>query len=64
MEVKKNGSWGTVYDDTFGEEEANVACRAAGYGTAITVHKGSKYGRGIGSVHYQNVRYVFNTKKG
>ena len=60
MEVKKEGAWGTVYDNTFGLAEANVACRAAGYGTAIATQNGSEYGRGIGQVHYQNVRYVTN----
>ena len=57
--MKKGGTWGTVYNDTFGLAEANVACRAAGFGTAVSVtEKGSEYGRGIGLVHYQNVRYV------
>lgn len=58
VEVKKEGVWGTVHGDTFGLAEANVACRAAGYGTALTTQSDSAYGRGIGPVHYQSVRYV------
>ena len=58
MEVKKDGVWGTVRDDGFGMTEASVACRAAGFGSAIATQAGSEYGRGIGPVHYQNVRYV------
>ena len=59
MEVREDGgSWGTVVDERFRLAEANVACRAAGFGTAIAVQNGSEYGRGIGPIHYQNLRYV------
>ena len=58
LEVKKDGVWGTVHDSMFGSEEANVACRAAGYGSAVSVQSGSSYGRGIGPVHYQDTRSV------
>lgn len=58
VEVKKDGVWGTVYDDTFGQTEANIACRAAGFGSAIATQTASEYGRGIGQVHYQNLRYI------
>ena len=56
VEVKVSGTWGTVYDNLFGLEDANVVCRAVGFGTAIAVQLRSAYGRGIGPVHYQNMR--------
>ena len=58
VEVKRDGEWGTVSDEGFGLSEANVACRAAGFGTAVAVQTGSHYGRGIGQVHHRNLRYV------
>ena len=47
-----NGEWGTICDRTFGLEEAHIACRALGYGSAKTVHRQATYGRGIGKIHY------------
>lgn len=58
VEVKIDGKWGTVSDRNFGMGEANVACRAAGFGTAVSVQNGSQYGRGIGQVHHHNLWYV------
>lgn len=66
MEVKNasygsdGGVWGTVSDENFGIGEANVACRAAGFGTASYVQTGAHYGRGIGPVHLRNVWYVIS----
>lgn len=51
VEVKVNNTWGTVYDEHFELADANVACRATGFGSAIAVQNGSEYGRGIGPVH-------------
>ena len=61
VEVRRGGQWGTVSDHNFGLSEANIACRAAGFGTALAVQSGSHYGRGIGRVHYHNLRYVSST---
>ena len=36
VEICKDNAWGTVCDNNFGTEEANVACRQLGYlGTGI-----------------------------
>lgn len=34
LEINHNGEWGTVCDDSFGLNEAHVACRQLGYGSA------------------------------
>ena len=58
VEVKIDGKWGTVSHGNFGMAEGNVACRAAGFGSAFSVQRGSQYGRGIGQVHHHNLRYA------
>ena len=58
LEVKIDGKWGTVSDQNFEMTEGNVACRAAGFGSAVAVQSGSQYGRGIGRVHHNNLWYV------
>ena len=32
LEIKHNGVWGTVCDDSFSDVDASVACRQLGYG--------------------------------
>ena len=35
VEILHEGQWGTVCDDNFGTEEAQVVCRALGYNNAV-----------------------------
>ena len=45
LEVCFFNHWGTVCDDHFGPEEAQVACRAAGFPAEGTLLCANEYGR-------------------
>ena len=45
-------------DRDFDIKDANVACRAMGYGSAKSVQTRATYGKGVGKIHYSNLRYV------
>ena len=51
-----NGEWGTICDHGFDMREANVACRAMGYGSAKSVQRQATHGRGVGAIHYSNLK--------
>ena len=38
--------------------EANIACRAMGYGSAKSVQIRASYGQGVGKIHYSRLRLV------
>ena len=60
LEVYANGEWGTVCDRSFTQKEANIACRALGYGSAKSVLRQATYGRGTGKIHYTNLKLVYD----
>ncbi|XP_062566592.1 deleted in malignant brain tumors 1 protein-like [Saccostrea cucullata] len=57
LEVKYNGSWGTVCDDSFSDNVAKVVCRQLGYLSVFhATHKDSAaYGRGSGNIVLDDV---------
>ena len=49
VEVRWNGVWGTVCDDSWTEEDARVVCNELGFASyAIAKPVGSRFGRGCG----------------
>lgn len=56
VEVRVGGVWGTVCDSDWDIPEANIVCKAMGFGTAGRAHYRGFYGRGVGPIHYSQLR--------
>ncbi len=56
MEVRVNGQWGTICDTDFDLADGNIVCKALGYGVAVQPYYRAYYGRGVGPVHYSELR--------
>ena len=54
VEVRHNGTWGTVCDDGWDDTDASVVCQSLGYsgGKART---GAAFGKGSGEILLDNV---------
>lgn len=63
VEVYLNGQWGTVCDDSFGIEDANVVCRQLGHLSARTVEPRSTFGYGAGAILLDDVACVGNESR-
>ncbi|XP_071476169.1 scavenger receptor cysteine-rich domain-containing protein DMBT1-like [Diadema antillarum] len=58
VEVLFNGTWGTVCDDYFGEDEAQVICRMLGYGGLASVAPPETFGPGSGGIWLDDVQCI------
>uniref|UniRef100_UPI00398EA6E6 scavenger receptor cysteine-rich domain-containing protein DMBT1-like isoform X2 n=1 Tax=Pristiophorus japonicus TaxID=55135 RepID=UPI00398EA6E6 len=56
VEVYHNSSWGTVCDDGWGDNAANVVCRLLNCGTALSATGGAYYGEGTGDIWLDDVK--------
>ena len=55
MEVNYNGVWGTVCDDGWNLNDAQVICSELDYGGAISARHGAFYGEGSGQIWLDDV---------
>ena len=63
VEVYHNGEWGTVCDDGWDLNDAQVVCRQLGYdltNNTITIRGSAYYGQGSGQILLNNVNCVGN----
>ncbi|XP_078064498.1 scavenger receptor cysteine-rich domain-containing protein DMBT1-like, partial [Mustelus asterias] len=56
VEVHRNRSWGTVCDQDWEQNDAEVVCRMLNCGTAIAAEQGAYYGQGSGGIKLDKVR--------
>ncbi|XP_052086518.1 scavenger receptor cysteine-rich type 1 protein M130-like [Mytilus californianus] len=57
VEVMYRGEWGTICDDSFGQEEAAVVCRMLGYhNSSPTVYSQAHFGQRSGPIWLDAVR--------
>ena len=60
VEVLLNGLWGTICDDLFDINDANVICRELGFPGALTIVTNSAFGRGTGRIWLDDLRCYGN----
>ena len=63
VEVLYRGEWGTVCDDYWELDDAQVVCRELGYEGAVSEYKEAHFGEGTGEIWLDNVECTGSESK-
>ena len=60
VEIFWRHQWGTICDDSWSIEDANVVCEQLGYGAAVVAREGAYYGPGVGNITLDEVSFLYH----